>query len=94
VTGSAVHRPHTAHRHGLERELDRVRAQGWAATVEEYEIGLNALAVPLRDHDGVVVSAMSVSGPSYRLAPDSFPQVSDRLLEVAADVSRRLGRLS
>jgi DNA-binding IclR family transcriptional regulator len=59
----------------------------------EYEIGLNALAAPLRDHDGVVVAAMSVSGPSYRLVPDSFPQGSGRLLEVAADVSRRLGDL-
>jgi DNA-binding IclR family transcriptional regulator len=78
----------------LERELDRVRAQGWAATVEEYEIGLNALAAPVRDHEGVVVAAVSVSGPSYRLTPDSFPHVSGRLLEAAADFSRRLGHLS
>lgn len=78
----------------LEPELDRVRAQGWAATVEEYEIGLNALAAPLRDHEGAVVAAVSVSGPSYRLTPGSFPAVSARLLDAAADVSRRLGHLA
>lgn len=78
----------------LERELEVVRAQGWATTVEEYEIGLNALAAPVRDHEGRVVAAVSVSGPSYRLAPESFPQVSGRLLDAAADFSRRLGHLA
>jgi len=78
----------------LERELDEVRVQGWASTVEEYEVGLNALAAPLRDHSGQVVAAVSVSGPSYRLTPESFPEVSARLLDAATDVSRRLGHLA
>ena len=78
----------------LERELDEVRALGWASTVEEYEVGLNALAAPLRDHSGEVVAAVSVSGPSYRLTPESFPEVSARLLDAAVDVSRRLGHLA
>jgi DNA-binding IclR family transcriptional regulator len=62
--------------------------------VEEYEVGLNALAAPLRDHSGEVVAAVSVSGPSYRLTPESFPEVSARLLDAAVDVSRRLGHLA
>lgn len=78
----------------LERELEGVRAQGWASTVEEYEVGLNALAAPVRDHEGAVVAAVSVSGPSYRLTPESFPRVSARLLDAAADSSRRLGHLA
>jgi DNA-binding IclR family transcriptional regulator len=78
----------------LERELGRVREQGWAATAEEYEVGLNALAAPVRDHEGAVVAAVSVSGPSYRLTEESFPEVSARLLDAAADFSRRLGHLA
>lgn len=77
----------------LERELTVVRAQGWAATVEEYELGLNALAAPVFDHEGVVVAAVSVSGPSYRLSPAVFPDVAPRLLAAAAEISRRLGHL-
>lgn len=77
----------------LDRELDEVRRRGWAATQEEYEIGLNALAAPVRDHSGAVVAAVSVSGPSYRLAPQTFPQVAIRLLSAAHDVSSRLGHL-
>ena len=41
----------------------------------------------------LALAAVSVSGPSYRLTPESFPQVSGRLLDAAADFSRRLGHL-
>lgn len=78
----------------LERELDVVRQRGWACTVEEYEVGLNALAAPVRDHDGTVVAAISVSGPSYRLAREDFPKAAARLLEAAAEFGRRLGNSS
>ena len=77
----------------LDRELDGVREQGWAATQEEYEVGLNALAAPVRDHSGAVVAAVSVSGPSYRLTPETFPDVVPRLLTAAQGFSRRLGHL-
>ena len=77
----------------LTAQLDEIRSRGWAATVEEYEVGLNALAAPVRDHTGTVVAAVSVSGPSYRLTPSDFPKVAERLLVGAADVSRRLGHL-
>lgn len=75
----------------LVRELDLVRARGWACTVEEYELGLNALAAPVRDQDGSVVAAISVSGPSYRLTSHDLPTVAPRLLQAAGDISRRLG---
>ena len=75
----------------LERELVQVRERGWAATVEEYELGLNAIAAPLFDHDSAVVAAVSVSGPSYRLPPSVFPQLAPQLLRAAGEISRRLG---
>ena len=75
----------------LRQELARVRERGWATTVEEYELGLNALAAPVFDHSGQVVAAVSVSGPSYRLTRSSFPRVSERLLVATAEFSRHLG---
>jgi DNA-binding IclR family transcriptional regulator len=75
----------------LAAELDRVRDTGWACTAEEYEIGLNAVAAPVRGPDGSVVAALSVSGPAYRLATDSFPQVAKRVIEAAGEVSERMG---
>lgn len=75
----------------LEHELATVRLRGWAATVEEYEVGLNALAAPVRDHEDTVVAAVSVSGPSYRLGPPAFEQVAQRLLAAADEVGKQLG---
>ena len=75
----------------LRAELGRVRAQGWACTEEELEIGLNAVAAPVRGHDATVLAAISISGPSYRLTADSFPALAARLRFVAAQISGQLG---
>ena len=77
----------------LERGLAAVAAAGWAATEEELELGLNAVAAPVRGHDGAVVAAVSVSGPSYRLSPDRFADVAAAVVAAAGEISRRLGQL-
>ena len=75
----------------LAAELDRIREAGWACTAQEYEIGLNAVAAPVRGADGSVVAALSVSGPAYRLATDAFPGIAKRVIEAADEVSERMG---
>jgi DNA-binding IclR family transcriptional regulator len=50
----------------LERQLAHVRRRGWAATVDELEIGLSGVAVPVRGGAHDVVAALGVSGPSQR----------------------------
>jgi IclR family pca regulon transcriptional regulator len=47
-------------RDDLRRELDRVRARGYALVDQELEIGLRSLAVPVRRPDGEVVAAINV----------------------------------
>jgi DNA-binding IclR family transcriptional regulator len=86
--------PHTLDLQALRAELAAVRERGWGSTVEEYELGLNAVAAPVRDAAGAVVAAVSVSGPSYRLTEAAFPTVAVRLLQATAEVSRRLGHLA
>jgi IclR family transcriptional regulator, acetate operon repressor len=55
-------------RSALERDLAEVRRRGYAATVDELEVGLTAVAVPVRGRDGEVAAALGVSGPTARLA--------------------------
>jgi IclR family transcriptional regulator, acetate operon repressor len=45
----------------LREELDAVRAQGFAIDDEEVAPGLRCMAVPLRNNDGRVLAAISVS---------------------------------
>jgi DNA-binding IclR family transcriptional regulator len=75
----------------LQRELDLTVERGWGSTVEEYEIGLTALAAPVRDGDGEVVAAVSVAGPSFRMPPESFEGIVRRVAAGADALSRRLG---
>ncbi|MFC7588672.1 IclR family transcriptional regulator [Nonomuraea antimicrobica] len=72
-------------------ELAEIRRRGWAATVEELEVGLNAVAAPISGADGSVVAAVSVSGPSYRLTQDRLPEVGALLVAGAREISQRIG---
>jgi DNA-binding IclR family transcriptional regulator len=90
--GLARFTPHTiTSATALRAELSRVRAQGWAGTTEELEIGLNAVSAPIRGSDGTVIAAISVSGPAYRLGAESFPSVADQLRASADEISTLLG---
>ncbi|NUR86847.1 MAG: IclR family transcriptional regulator [Nonomuraea sp.] len=72
-------------------DLERIRERGWAVTVEELEVGLNAVAAPIRGADGAVVAAVSASGPSYRLTTERLPEVAEVLVEGAREISQRIG---
>jgi DNA-binding IclR family transcriptional regulator len=78
----------------LQQHLDRIVEQGWGSTVEEYEVGLSAVAAPVRGADGDVIAALSVSGPSFRMDSESFPRLARRVVEGADELSRRLGYFS
>ncbi|MDX8031791.1 IclR family transcriptional regulator [Lentzea sp. BCCO 10_0856] len=75
----------------LLAELEQVAAQGFAACFEELELGLHAVAVPVRGHRGEVVAAMSASGPSYRLSRERVEQIVPTMSSAAADLSAQLG---
>jgi DNA-binding IclR family transcriptional regulator len=78
----------------LEEELAEVRERGYSVAVEEYEVGLNAMAAPVRSHTGLVVAALSCSGPAYRLTEDRMREFAGVLIEGADEISHRLGYLA
>lgn len=56
----------------LRAELEKVRKQGYAKSVDETEIGMASMAVPVRSSkDGPVVAAISMVGPTSRVVGDS-----------------------
>ncbi|MBA2559250.1 MAG: IclR family transcriptional regulator [Propionibacteriales bacterium] len=75
----------------LERVLDEVRATGHAVAMDELEIGLTAVAAPVRNVHGEVVASMSISGPTFRLEARRIPQLVEDVMVAAHEVSRRLG---
>lgn len=68
-----------------------VRDRGFALAVDELELGLTALAAPIRNLTGDVRASLSVSGPTFRLSADRVPAVAAAVVTAADEVSRRLG---
>jgi IclR family acetate operon transcriptional repressor len=79
-------------RRELEKQLETVRAQGYGFTLEEYEVGLAAVAAPIRDLDGKVVAAVSVSGPNFRINTTTIPGLAEHVMAAAAEISQRNGQ--
>ncbi len=78
-------------RSALRKELDTVREQGYAVAVDELEVGLTAVAAPIRNAHGDVIASLSVSGPTFRLGADKLDEVVPQLQQAAEEVSHRLG---
>nr|WP_245755582.1 MULTISPECIES: IclR family transcriptional regulator C-terminal domain-containing protein [Actinopolyspora alba group] len=75
----------------LRRELERIRAQGWAVVDQELEAGLRSLAAPIRDRTDSVVAAVNVSSHASRTsAEDARNELLPPLLETAAKIEADL----
>jgi IclR family transcriptional regulator, acetate operon repressor len=77
----------------LRQHLDEVRQRGYASALEELEVGLHAVAAPVFGHEGDVVAAVGVSGPSYRLVPERIDEVGRLTADGGLEISRGLGYL-
>lgn len=75
----------------LRRELEEVRLQGYAIATDELEIGLAAMAAPIRNAHGDVIASLSISGPTFRLGESRLRELQPLLVEAAIEVSHRLG---
>ncbi len=65
----------------LLSELESVRKKGYAIIVDELEEGLVAVAAPIREDDGRVVGAISISGPSPRLTQRDLAKIGDVIIQ-------------
>ncbi|HEV7205404.1 MAG TPA: IclR family transcriptional regulator [Jatrophihabitans sp.] len=75
----------------LADELATVRRRGFAEAVEERELGVVSIAVPIRDTEGEVVAALSIGAPLARLGPSARRRLVPVLVEAGEAASRRLG---
>lgn len=77
-------------RAALVRELDQVRRQGYAASIEETAAGLSAVSAGVRDVHGRMLAAISVSLPAERLDPDRAELIAAAARNRAARIEEEL----
>lgn len=87
--------PHTLRtitdRTRLAAQIAEIRGQGFAVDDEEIEEGLRCVAAPIRDHSGVVVAAVSISGPTVRINDTTLTELTRAVTGCAQTISRELG---
>lgn len=79
---------------GYTAELNRVGEQGFAINdgrTSGEEVGI---AAPVRDHRGVVVAAVLLSAPRFRVPPALLEVLARSVAEAASEVSARMGGVS
>jgi IclR family KDG regulon transcriptional repressor len=75
----------------IKDHLSRIRAQGYAIDDEEHELGIRCVAVPIRNHLGEIVAAVSVSGPTLRMTREKMDLVIPKIIAVGEKLSNSLG---
>jgi IclR family transcriptional regulator, acetate operon repressor len=91
--GSLERRTHATitDRTRLAAELATVRERGYATITDELEVGLAAVAAPIRDAGGAVVAALSVAGPTARLTAPRLDVLGRLAIEQAHEIAVALG---
>jgi DNA-binding IclR family transcriptional regulator len=57
----------------LLKVLNKIRKDGYATVIEEYEPGLVGASVPIRDFSGSIVAALNVAAPKARFEQHLIP---------------------
>ncbi|MCC6611599.1 MAG: IclR family transcriptional regulator [Burkholderiales bacterium] len=87
-TGLVAYTRNTLHAlPALEKELEKVRKQGYATDNEEAEVGVRCIAAGIRDDAGQLVAGLSLSAPAERMKP----QWAGLVCETAEKISWAIG---
>ncbi len=75
----------------IRERLTTIRNLGYAWVLEEFAEGINSVAAPIIDPEGVVEAAIHVHGPAYRFPnPDHTHDIGLQLVEAATILSENL----
>ena len=75
----------------LEKHLSKIRENGFAFCDEELEIGVKALAVPIRNVYGKVIASITIVGLSDKLSNQNINKFINILFSSAQQLSKMLG---
>jgi len=75
----------------LEKELNKVKEQGFALDIGENEKDVRCIAAPIRNYQRRVIAAVSISGPAFRIDKKIQNNLKGALIETSTKISKRLG---
>lgn len=75
----------------LKKELDEIRASGYALDREESMLGAFCVAAPILNSAEVPIAAISISGPTIRFNEAELPGIRETLLKAVSEIQAKLG---
>lgn len=75
----------------LAAQCEVIRERGWSIADSELETGLIAIAAPIFRHNGEIIAAMSISGPTMRMTREVSEDYAQLLLAQTSEVSEKFG---
>jgi IclR family transcriptional regulator, KDG regulon repressor len=76
--------------HALQASLEKVRLQGYGVSFEEYMEGMMDFAAPIRNGNGEVFAAISVSGSVQQFTRKKIPYYLKEMINTSDAISQNL----
>lgn len=75
-------------------EVRQIRQKGFAVSQGEQTQLAAGVSAPVYDHSGKVVAGLTISGPIQRMSVDKFDKLGQLVIQAAAVLSTRLGKIN
>jgi DNA-binding IclR family transcriptional regulator len=75
----------------LSEDLRVTRERGFAASVEEFEDGINAVAAPILDANQRPLAAIAIVGPAFRLSSERMAELGQAVKATANAIAQEIG---
>jgi DNA-binding IclR family transcriptional regulator len=75
----------------LLKDLEKVRAQGYAVDDEENNMGARCVGAPVFNQKGVIEASIGLSGTTNQVNAQTMPRIVEALKDAARHVSMQLG---
>src|ERR1700730_14945706 len=75
----------------LLKELEKVRAQGYAVDDEENNLGARCLGAPIFEEHGSIEASLDLSGTTQQVSPQTMPRILEALKDAARHISMGMG---
>ena len=72
----------------LNSELNSIQNQNYALDIEELELGLVSIAIPIRNKNKKVIASISASGPLSRFRTENIPNYINILQKGVIDIEK------
>lgn len=72
-------------------QIEQIKRQGYATSMEEREPGVSAVSAPILHRNGEIFAALAISGPVQRLMPARMTEIAPYVVEAASRMSKMIG---